>query len=177
MSRKKRPFEDAANDIDAGLNGLLGALGEAIGEMVSKLDDGKAGSVNRNMTFDTDKGPIKAQAGVRLRMGGMDIGTASKDPQPVNPNRHQDAPQSRSKDLSFDLFEDADDWILTADVPGVEENDINLAQDGDTLLITTKGARIYEGEAKLDTSFHVKTISTSLRNGILTLTIPKGSAS
>lgn len=181
MSQKKKSFQDAAKEIDAGLGGLFGALSEAIGEMASRLEDGHSGAVERDLTFDTAKGPVRAQAGVRLRMGGLDVGgsDAASRPRPVNPNRTGAKPPAepaKARVLAYDLFEDDDAWVLTADLPGVARKDVHLSADGPVLTIRTSGARIYEGQADLDVGFDLDAVQSTLRNGILTLRIPKGGA-
>lgn len=176
----KKKMKDAAQDIDIGLNGLLGALGDAIGEMAARLEDGRAGSVTRDHVFDTEKGPIRAHAGVRLRMGGLEADRQSRtqSPKPVNPNRVQPekAPNPAAKPLEYDLFEDADAWIFTADVPGVGQDDVDLKAEGTRLYLCTKGARLFEADVDLEQSFDFEGIDTRVHNGVLTLTIPKTEA-
>ncbi|MEM8539119.1 MAG: Hsp20/alpha crystallin family protein [Pseudomonadota bacterium] len=182
MSGKKKDFEDAKAQIEANLGGLFGALGDAIGEMVTRLEDGKSGAVERNLSFDTDKGPVRAQAGVRLRMGGLDVGTTGTDsqpaPKPINPQRKRTASapaaQPQERPLAYDLLSDEDGWTLTADVPGVDADDLKLDQVESTLRITTGGARAYRADVALDGPFDLADVTTTLRNGILTLHIPKG---
>lgn len=178
MSENKKSFQTAAKQIDEGLGGLFGALNEALGEMVARLEDGTSGAVERDLTFDTEKGPVRAQAGVRLRMGGMDVNTATSAPKPVNPGRTKPkAPDPVPRTLSYDIFEDEDAWVLTADLPGVSRKDVQLTAEKTRLQIKTNGARQYAGSVDLETTFDVESITPTLRNGILTLRIPKGDAS
>lgn len=172
----KKKMKGAAQDIDAGLNGLLGALGDAIGDMVTRLEEGNAGSVMRDHVFETDKGPIRAHAGVRLRMGGLDVGTpAAAPPKPVNPNRatsESSAPQA-TRSLEYDLFEDADAWIFTADLPGVGGNEVDLEEDGSVLHLKTTGTRLFEAQIDLEQAYDFEGIKRRVHNGVLTLNIPK----
>lgn len=174
MKKKSKSFQDAASEIDAGLGGLFGALSDAIGEMAARLEAGSSGAVERDMTFDTEKGPVRAQAGVRLRMGGLDTGSSTQTPRPVNPDRAKPAPaKPAARALAYDLFEDEDIWILTADMPGVSRKDVKFEASGTVLNIRTTGARVYEGAADLEDRFDVDAIEATLRNGVLTLRIPK----
>lgn len=178
MTQKKKAFEDAAKDIDAGLAGLFGALNDAIGDVMARLDDGTSGTVEHDHTFETPKGPVRAQAGIRLRMGGMEVNTAGAEPKPVNPKRPRaaPAPASSPRGLSYEIIADEDVWVLTADVPGVSRKDVQLSQDRTVLKISTTGQRRYATDADLEGEFAVEEVQTSLRNGILTLRIPRGAA-
>lgn len=182
MSDKRRStFGKKGAEIDTGLDGLFSALGQAIGEIAGKLEDGKSGSIARDHVFETAKGPMRAHAGIRLRMGGMDVETRSApSPQPVN--RASQARQSQNTEppappaptpLSYDLFEQDDAWILTADMPGVARKELTMDRSGSKLVLTTNGKRQYSAEIALSADFEVDQITTTLRNGILALTIPK----
>lgn len=168
-------------DIDAGLNGLFDALGQAIGEIASKLEDGKSGAISRDHVFETEKGPMRAHAGIRLRMGGLEVGDGSAPkPQPVNRNPAKTPTVTPSPTatpetmpLSHDLFEDHDTWVLTADMPGVLRKEIKMLRDGPDLILRTNGARRYHAQIHLSDDFELSQISVSLRNGILALKIPK----
>lgn len=173
-SSRKKPFQGAAKDIDDGLTSLFGALGDAIGEMVARLEDGNTGAVTRDHVFDTSKGPIRAHAGIRLRMGGTDQDIANDTPTPVNAGRAKQASSAPvSKPMAYDLLEDEDEWVLTADVPGVAEGDLKIAQDATALVINTTGTRKYAARIDLETQFAMAGITTILRNGILTVRIQK----
>jgi HSP20 family molecular chaperone IbpA len=172
MSQKKKNFQKAASDIELGFGGLLGALNDAFGDIVSKLEDGASGAAERTMSFDTEKGPVRAQAGIRVRMGGMDVDAAA--PQPVNRNRVKPTPPATApRPLEYDVFEQDGAWILTADVPGVTQDDLSLSSEGTTLSIKTVGTRIYEAAINLEAPFDADAIKTTLTNGILTLEIKK----
>lgn len=176
----KRKFEDAAKEIDAGLGGLFGTLSDAISEVAKRLDEGGAGAVQRDFSFNTSKGPVRAQAGVRLRMGGVDVGDEGGPDiaRPVNPDRPATAAETAApaaRDLAYDLLDDGDAWHLTADLPGVTRDEVALSVEGTTLKVTTSGARVYAGEVDLEAEFSLDGVAVTMRNGVLTLQIPKGS--
>lgn len=182
MSNKRNStFSKKGEQIDAGLDSLFSALGQAIGEIASKLEDGKSGTIARDHVFETDKGPMRAHAGIRLRMGGMDVDTSSAAaPKPVNrPPRTERAETTKPPAaaapvaLSYDLFEQDEAWILTADMPGVDLEELTLSQVGSDLVLMTSGKRKYTAEIQVSDAFDVGQITTTLRNGILALTIPK----
>ena len=172
----KSSFTKAAKDIEDGLGGLFGALGEALSEMAAKLEEGTSGVVERDHVFDSTNGPVRVHAGVRLRAGGMESGKADlRTPRPVNPNRAR--PQEPAPDIirpiSYDLFQDADIWVLTAELPGISRKDLVLDQRQTDLLIRTTGQRRFEADVALSDPFDLASIKVALRNGILTLNIPR----
>ena len=171
--KRKDRFQQAATDINLNLGTLLGTLGEAVSEIVNRLDDGKSGEVMREHVFDTEKGPVRAQAGIRLRMGGLDTSEPRPTPQPVNRPRRNAPPPSAPRGFDFDLFEEDDLWVLTADLPGATASEVVLEDDGEALNITTTGQRKYAQRVVLAGSFDASRTKVSLHNGILELQIPK----
>ena len=170
MSRfKKGSPKGTVRDIDQGLGDLFGALTDAIGEMVTRIEAGDSGKVTRHEVFDTGRGPIRAQAGVTLRMGGV-AGTEEADTyKPVkrtNPSR-----QSQHRSVPYEVIEEKKYWVLTAEVPGITENDLDLSQKGTTLLLRTTGTRQYAVDVDLENEFNMNDVAHDLRNGILTVQI------
>lgn len=171
--KPKDRFERATTDINLNLGTLLGTLGDAVNEIITRLDDGKSGEVVREHVFDTEKGPVRAQAGIRLRMGGLDTGEHKPKPAPVNRPRRSTPPQSAPRGFDFDLFEEDTMWILTADLPGATASEVVLHTEGEALKISTTGQRKYTQKVALPGGFDVKRTTVSLHNGILELQIPK----
>lgn len=172
--RKKKHIGEGIEDINQGLNGLFGVLGDAIGEMVTRLEDGNAGAVTRDQVFETPKGPIRAQAGVRLRMGGLDTGDIKEPPKPYTAGRVNPEPEPTPiNPLSYEILEDEDCWLLTTDIPGVTREEVAIRQDATVLIIETKGTRRYAARVDLETPFAQSDITKTLKNGILTLRISK----
>lgn len=174
-TNRKKNFADAASGIDNGLNALFETLGDALTTMLNRVEDGHTGSVHRDQVFETNKGPIRAHAGIKLRMGGLDATEVSDQAKPVNPARPTASPEApKAKPIIYDVMDDNDDWIITADLPGVANADLAFDQDRTTLLVMTTGTRLYEGRIDLDSPFSLTEISSQMRNGILTLRIKKG---
>ena len=184
MSEGDKPKNKrATGHVDIGVDGLLSALGDALGQVVSKLETATEEGVATNDSFEFEKGPVRAHGGVRMRMGGLDVGSRpakAAPPQPINPNRQKSAPSARStketarvQPIAFDMFEDDDSWILTADLPGVDLADLQLSAEGLELILRTTGTRQHETRVAIPDAFDPDQAGVSLRNGVLTLTIPK----
>ena len=91
---------------------------------------------------------------------------------------------------SVDVYETDKDFVLTAELPGVHQEDISLSLDETTL--TLKGDRRFERDVKQENFFRVErnygyfnrrfilpcevegdSISASFQDGVLKVTIPK----
>jgi HSP20 family molecular chaperone IbpA len=83
---RRKKLDETMSELDLRLGGLLGKLGDALNEAVSRLETGDDGEVRRTHEIETPKGPLRAETGVRVRLGGLDAGAArGRDPaRPVN---------------------------------------------------------------------------------------------
>lgn len=85
---KRKKLDETMSELDLRLGGLLGKLGDALNEAVSRLETGDDGEVRRTHEIQTPKGPLRAETGVRVRLGGLDAGAVrrpARDPaRPVN---------------------------------------------------------------------------------------------
>lgn len=177
MTKDRRTRRGTSDDITDGLSGLFGALNDALGEMMTRLEDGTSGTIERDHTFETPNGPVRAHAGVRLRMGGLDTGTAATraTPQPINPGRSATSPPPPKgpRTVPCDVIEAEDHWTVTADLPGIAEDEVAVTLDGTTLAIIAKGRRHYQATCDLGAPGVLPENAVTLHNGILTLTVQK----
>lgn len=174
MTDRKGP-KDRMDEIQLGLGGVFDALGEAFSEVTRRLEEGQAGEVRRSYEVDTGKGPLRAEAGIRVRFAGADVTPTSPSTSPVNTPKPAAPPEARSIDA--DILEDADGgWRLTADLPGVALDDLLLSQDGTQLKIETKGARHYRTEFDFPPGRRIEELNVHLNNGILDLSLPQSKA-
>ena len=93
--------------------------------------------------------------------------------------------------MGIDLADRGDEFVLTADVPGFETDDIDLRLADDTLHITVERTeesteednesyirnertrRSMSRAVRLPESVDEETVEASYRNGVLTVTLPK----
>ena len=140
-------------------------------------------------------------------IGGMDMNLIKWSPWHEMPRLHhrinrflEDAwanPRAKGEDFSLadwnpavDIYEDADNIVITAELPGIDKEDIVVDLKDDVLSL--RGERTYQNEVKEDHyyrkeraygSFSRKftlpagmdpeTIKADYQNGVLTVTLPK----
>jgi len=97
---------------------------------------------------------------------------------------------SRVWSPAVDVFEDGDAIVIKADLPGMDQQNIDIEMNGDVLTI--KGERLFEDEARRDNYIRIERqygafqrsftigipieaekVRAAYRNGILEVTIPK----
>ena len=127
-----------------------------------------------DQTIDTPAGPLRATAGIRVRMGGLDT-RATPQVKPVNPGRKTPATLNSvpARPLVFDLLDDMGAWIATAEMPGVVLSDLVLSVEGEDLVVRATGERPYLGRIKMPVTCGAGAVGTMLNNGILTLNFPQ----
>ncbi len=168
----KKRSRRAADQLDLNLTGLLGSLGKALNEAVTRLGHGE-------QTYERTDGPVRASADIKMRMGGLDVDTTPQA-KLVNPYRKPTTPAAAkptvARPLVFDLLQDKGTWIATAELPGVELSELTLTIEGEVLVVKTSGDRAYFGRLKLPVNCKSDKITTILNNGILTLQFPAKAA-
>ena len=168
---KKRP-EDIVADIDARLGGLLGNVGAALSEMLERLDDDGNGEVRRDTVFDTGKGPVRAQAGIRVSLAGQTLSRETGVPKPPKPVTPRPKTPQPAIDAAVDSFFDGSIWTLTADLPGVSQEEVQIDVKNGVLTLETTGRRRYRAEISIPDQIEIEEREQSLLNGVLELTAP-----
>lgn len=112
------------------------------------------------------------------------------NPRAAQPREHM---SSRVWSPSVDVYEDSEVIVIRADLPGVNQSEIDIEMTGDTLTI--RGERKFEDEVHRDNYIRVERqfglfqrsftigipiepdkVKANYRNGILELTVPKAEA-
>lgn len=165
----EKKFNRERQEINSRLDGLLGELGKTIGDVLNRLEDA-SGEVHRSQSFDTGNGPLRAEAGIRIRLAGQDVSSRAStmpDPSPVN-RPEPAAPAVRT--ISATILQEAGFWSLTAEVPGMSQDDLSLSVENGQLHIRSSGSgRSYSGSFDIPAALSVEDLRTSLQNGILDL--------
>lgn len=72
-----------------------------------------------------------------------------------------------------DVFDEAEEVIVTAEIPGVAENEISLSLDGNQLALSTTGRHRYAKDIVLPGKIDPASLERSHRNGILQVKLRK----
>lgn len=174
---EKKTGRAALDGIDIRLGDLLGDLGAALTEMIERLDAGADGEVRRVHEFDTARGPIRTQAGIRIRMGGLEAGRAGRDPaRPTGAQHARDAaPPARppARPIHADIVDDGAVWRLTADLAGVGREDLALSMaEGELVIEAEARNRRYADRIPVPPGTTLTQLRVSLQNGILEIEAP-----
>lgn len=196
-NRRTRPRGRAAlEQIDLQLEGLLGKLGDTLGEMIERLEDGETGELRRSHEVQTPKGPVRAEAGLRVRMGLRGAAGPADGPfraQPVRARGASDTPapddagrmrradgsgaaQTARQDeepraLHIDAYPGDGRWIFSADMPGVSLPDVSVTVENGQVAVTSAGRRRYAGRHALPAGADPSDMAIALRNGVLEITM------
>jgi len=63
--------------------------------------------------------------------------------------------------------------VMTLDIPGVEQKDLDIKVEGDTLTAKAEGARPFTRQYTLPDTIDAEKTAAALKNGVLTITLPK----
>jgi HSP20 family molecular chaperone IbpA len=173
----KKTDRAALDGIDIRLGDLFGDLGAALTEMIERLDAGTDGEVRRVHEFDTARGPIRAQAGIRIRMGGIEAGRGGRDPSrptAAEPPRAAAPPgRAPARPIHADIVDDGEIWSLTADLAGVAQEDLALSiAEGELVIAAEARNRRYADRVPVPPGTEVAHLRISLQNGILEIEAP-----
>ncbi len=157
--------------VTGNVEGILRGLGDLVGRLNELAQTGE--QLKRSGVFDVDKGggkDAKAVYGFSVKMG-----INENDEPKIEPfgNLHHDqitgetTVQEVAEPL-IDVIDDAQHLLVLAEMPGVADEDIHLALDGDVLTLhAEKGSKKYHKEIVLPRAYQSQQISRSCRNGIL----------
>jgi HSP20 family protein len=159
-------------NVDLGLGGLFKGLGDLL-DMVSELSDNEKIEINQTGEFKV-KGLGEQGRGVY----GVSIRTASDGTPRVerfgNIRKTDTGPEVADvREPLVDVFDEAQEMVIVAELPGVVEAQIQVDLKDDILSIETSGDRHYAKEILLDASVDPASLQQSYTNGILELRLTK----
>lgn len=168
--KKKEEKEEQAEgniNIDLGLGGIFKGLGnfvEMVGDMAEKGEE-----FREKVQEFQGKGSLKDIKGVygfsvKTGIGGQptveSFGNVKSTPKgPV---------VEETREPIVDVFEEENEIQIVAEIPGVDENNIEFEVNGDILNLTANsGDRKYQKEILMPSAIEDKPISKTFNNGIL----------
>lgn len=178
-ARRKR--SGVTGGVLRGLGGLMPGLG-AILEGLEESDafQERLGVINERVDAELREAPLKevergGGAGLQRR-SSLSVRTLApgRRPSSIPPGVRESAEKLPQREPLVDVFDEGDHLLIIAELPGVEEKDIEIGVEGDELTLSAKapGGEYFkevalpcpvEGEAK-----------TSYRNGVLQIELTKG---
>ena len=182
---------DKESDVSDVLGGTLDILGLKIdlGKLLSSPEDVKD-------RLEELRGKLKAAGGKEVssdeawRKGGASIsghfrtsgvlGEREYHIGTAGPSTRPEGRESISEPLEppVDVFHEAEEVMIVAEVPGVELADLELMVQDDVLAVSTRPAarRSYRKEIKLGCRVDKDRLKASCRNGILEVHLRRGTA-
>lgn len=163
--------EGAAGEILKGIGKMIPGLGglfkgleksPAFKERLKKIDEEVERKLKEAPLKKTEEGKIKIEGKLEARHLAPD-----------KPSVRKEAPSPTSQDQPPDVFDEEDHIKIIAEIPGVDEKDINLNLQEDNLKISVDiSNRKYYQELKLPCVPEGE-LKKSYRNGVLEIKIMK----
>lgn len=174
--KKKEPEgKEEETSFDFGLGGLFKGFGNLIDSATKLVEKGE----KLNKTGEIDFSGLEKIKGLRDIKGvyGINIRTLADGRPLVQPfGNIKKTPKGpvveEVREPIVDVFEEPKEIHIIAEMPGIEEKDINLEIKGDILNISTLGEdRKYQKEILLPRSVKSEDMTWTYRNGILDIKI------
>ena len=159
----------------SGLLGGLGSLLEQLGKLAEQAEQ-NAGSVTKTGEFGSASDPrVKGVYGFTIKAG---LGQPSVKVEPFGNIRRDDAGKlvvvHEIREPLVDLFDEPGRLLIVAELPGVEEQQVQLELQDDILLIVAEAGELkYRKEMLLPASFSAGQMSFHCRNGMLEIALKK----
>ena len=171
MTKKKAGGSRDELEIETG--GLFRNLGEAI-DLLGKLVE-IGGTHAQQGEFRVKGLGDKARGvyGFSIRTGlGGDAGAQVERFGNVHRSREGFVVDEAREPL-VDLFDERDEVVVTAELPGAKEAEIAVELKGDMLIIETKGERRYAKEIVLPAAVDAASLQKKYNNGVLEIRVRK----
>lgn len=153
-----------------GLGDLLGGLGDFV-NLIERLAEQGGDDQSQQREFVSPSG-MRGVYGFSVRLGTGNAPTVERF---GNVRVTSEGPVvSEIREPLVDVFDEGDEVVVVAELPGVQESDINLDLAGDVLALSASGSkRKYEKEVLLPAAVDPATREQSYQNGYLELRFKK----
>lgn len=156
-----------------GLTGILKGLGDILNLAERLAEQGERGGTQEREF--TSPGGVRGVYGFSVRMGSGGAPTVERF---GNVKETSEGPVvSDTREPLVDVFDEGNEIVVVAEVPGVQEKDIHVELEGDVLELSATGPkRKYEKEVLLPASVDPAARRQSYQNGYLELRFNKTTA-
>ena len=160
-------------NIDLGLGGIFKGLGNLVELFAEMAQEGKSELTRTGET----KGPGRTRAmyGFTVKIGAGGLPQVERF---GNVRETETGPAVEEvREPMVDVFDEGNEVVVIAEIPGVQENAIKLEARQDILVLSASdGDRKYSKEVLLPCPVQAETMKSSYRNGILEIRLAKASA-
>lgn len=177
MPKNEEEKWDEMEGIDLGLDGLFKGIGDLIdlvSGMVEKVDlaDLDEETLSRlRRASRSGGGAPRGVYGISVRRG---VGGIPRVQPFGNIRRTERGPiVDEVREPLTDLFDEDDLLIVIAELPGVEEKEIRIEIEDDTLEFSSTGRREYAKELPLPCPVDESAMETTYKNGVLEIRLRK----
>ena len=170
---EKEPGKEFEAGIGLGkirFKGFTKNLGDLM-KQVSRLVEEGGGEIERRGEIE-GPGELRGIYGFTIRTGLGGERPVVREFGNVRPVR-KGAVVEEVRDPIVDVFDEENEVSVVAEIPGVEESEIDLELKGDVLIISTTGGVKYQKEVLLPRVFAAQAMESSCRNGVLKVTFTK----
>jgi len=178
--KKDKPEEQSKKaEIDFGIGKIsLGGLG-GVFDGIGKLIDSVSKIAGEAKSVVSETGEIKGLGDKVKGVYGFTIRTLAGGEAKVesfgNIRKTPKGPVVEEvREPIVDVFDEKDELLIVAELPGVEESDVNVEAKGDILTLSgERGEKKYNKEVLLPSKVDEKSLSSTYKNGILEIRIKK----
>ena len=169
MSGKRE--RKVADNVDFG--GLIGGLGTFIKKLGELAEKGK--ELRESGEINGPGGKVKGVYGFHIKFGLGEEGVAVEPFGNVQTDeRTGEAVVSEVREPMVDVFDEKEQVLVIAEMPGVGEKDVTVEIKDDVLLIVAEaGDKKYRKEVLLPASFTADKMSHTCHNGVLEVKLDK----
>jgi HSP20 family protein len=170
MENDKEKKDEASFEI-FGLGGLFKGI-EKLVDLAGKLEEKGGISKEGEINFDHIKKGMKGVYGFTINTAA---GGSPKVETFGNIRKTPEGPKvDEEREPIVDVFDENDEVVIIAEMPGIEDNDIVIDLKEDILEISAKGKnRTYRKELLLPVKVIAKNLNHKFTNGILEIRIKK----
>jgi len=173
MEKNKNKESDNTSDFDIlGFGGLFKGI-EKLVELAGKLQDQKEINKEGEINLDHLKKGMKGVYGFTIKSG---IGGSTPTVETFgNIKKTPEGPKvDEEREPMTDVFDEPDELVIIAEMPGIEETDLKIELNGDILDISAeKNTRKYHKELLLPAKVKKEDMNIKYNNGILEIRIKK----
>lgn len=156
--------------VEIGLGGLFKGIGSLV-DLVAKMAEEGKDEYSRSGEVETASGKMVYGFSVRMGLSGKPVIEKFGNIQET-----ESGPVATEvREPLVDVLDEGKEFVVVAELPGVEEKDIRLEVKGDLLIISASTRdRKYSKEVLLPATVDASSLRSSYRNGVLEVRLAKG---